>query len=50
MTHANHLLKLAVRIGLSESAVRRRIKNLTDSGIIKRFTIEMNHAATRQAQ
>ncbi len=26
---------------MSESAVRRRVKNLIDSGIIKRFTIEL---------
>jgi Lrp/AsnC family transcriptional regulator, regulator for asnA, asnC and gidA len=29
------------QIGLSESAVRRRVKNLMDSGLIKRFTIEI---------
>ena len=33
-------VEIGNEIGLSESAVRRRIKNLTDSGIIKRFTIE----------
>ena len=33
-------VEIGSEIGLSESAVRRRIKNLTDSGIIKRFTIE----------
>jgi DNA-binding Lrp family transcriptional regulator len=32
---------IANEIGLSESAVRRRVKNLTDSGVIKRFTIEL---------
>ncbi len=32
---------IANEIGLSESAVRRRVKNLTDNGIIKRFTIEL---------
>ncbi len=35
-------VEIGSEIGLSESAVRRRIKNLTDSGIIKRFTIEMS--------
>jgi Lrp/AsnC family transcriptional regulator, regulator for asnA, asnC and gidA len=37
-------VEIGTEIGLSESAVRRRIKNLTDSGIIKRFTIEMSTA------
>jgi DNA-binding Lrp family transcriptional regulator len=32
---------IGAQIGLSESAVRRRVKNLMDSGLIKRFTIEM---------
>jgi DNA-binding Lrp family transcriptional regulator len=32
---------IANEIGLSESAVRRRVKNLVDGGIIKRFTIEL---------
>ena len=32
---------IGAQIGLSESAVRRRVKNLTDSGLIKKFTIEM---------
>ncbi|HZT34409.1 MAG TPA: HTH-type transcriptional regulator LysM [Nitrososphaera sp.] len=29
------------QVGLSESAVRRRVKNLTEAGKIKRFTIEL---------
>lgn len=29
------------RLKLSESAVRRRVKNLTDTGTIKKFTIEV---------
>jgi len=29
------------KLKLSESAVRRRVKNLVDSGAIKRFTLEM---------
>ena len=33
---------IATEIGLSESAVRRRVKNLIDSETIKRFTIELN--------
>lgn len=32
---------IANEISLSESAVRRRVKNLADNGIIKRFTIEL---------
>ena len=34
-------VEIANEISLSESAVRRRVKNLTDSGMIKRFTIEL---------
>ncbi len=34
---------IATEIGLSESAVRRRVKNLLDSETIKRFTIELNN-------
>ena len=33
--------KLALRLGLSESAVRRRIDNLKSAGRIKRFTVEV---------
>ena len=29
------------KLKLSESAVRRRVKNLVDSGAIKRFTLEL---------
>jgi DNA-binding Lrp family transcriptional regulator len=32
---------IANDIGLSESAVRRRVKNLVEGAIIKRFTIEL---------
>jgi Lrp/AsnC family transcriptional regulator, regulator for asnA, asnC and gidA len=32
---------IGAQIGLSESAVRRRVKKLMDRGLIKRFTIEM---------
>jgi DNA-binding Lrp family transcriptional regulator len=32
---------IANEIGLSESAVRRRVKNLVEGAIIKRFTIEL---------
>ena len=33
-------VEIANEIGLSESAVRRRVKNLVERMIIKRFTIE----------
>ena len=32
---------LGVKVGLSEAAVRRRVKKLQDEGIIKRFTVEI---------
>ena len=34
-------IEIAQKVGLSESAVRRRIRNLIDNGVIKKFTIEM---------
>ena len=34
-------VEIANQIGLSESAVRRRVKNLVDGGLIKRFAIEL---------
>jgi Lrp/AsnC family transcriptional regulator, regulator for asnA, asnC and gidA len=34
-------VEIANEIGMSESAVRRRVKNLQDVGIIKKFTIDM---------
>lgn len=40
---------IANTIGLSESAVRRRIKNLTDNNIIKKFTIEINNSEKTSA-
>jgi len=36
-------------LGLSESAIRRRIKNLTDNGTISRFTIEENSSKKTRA-
>jgi DNA-binding Lrp family transcriptional regulator len=33
-------VEIANEIGFSESAIRRRVKNLLDTGVIKRFTIE----------
>ena len=35
-------VEIAKLIGLSESAVRRRVKNLLDNNTIKRFTLELN--------
>lgn len=35
-------VEIANSIGLSESAVRRRVRNLTDNKVIKRFTIEIS--------
>ncbi|MGH9909327.1 MAG: HTH-type transcriptional regulator LysM [Nitrososphaerales archaeon] len=34
-------VEIAREVGLSESAVRRRVKNLVDNGTVKKFTIEM---------
>ena len=34
-------VEIANSIGMSESAVRRRVKNLQDTGIIRKFTIDM---------
>ena len=42
-------VEIANIIGLSESAVRRRIKNLTDNNIIKKFTIEINNSEKTSA-
>ncbi|MFN3654170.1 MAG: HTH-type transcriptional regulator LysM [Candidatus Nitrosotenuis sp.] len=37
------------KLKLSESAVRRRVKNLLDSGIIKKFTIEIGEQNSTKA-
>jgi len=37
------------KLKLSESAVRRRVKNLLDGGIIKKFTIEIGEKNTTKA-
>jgi len=37
------------KIGLSEGAVRKRIKTLTDEGTIKKFTIKLNPSEGAQA-
>jgi Lrp/AsnC family transcriptional regulator, regulator for asnA, asnC and gidA len=36
-------VEIAKEIGLSESAIRRRVKNLVDTKIIKRFTVELDN-------
>jgi len=42
-------VEIANTIGLSESAVRRRMKNLTDNNVIKKFTIEINNRGKTSA-
>ncbi|CAI9830889.1 MAG: Lrp/AsnC family transcriptional regulator [Nitrosopumilus sp.] len=37
------------KLGLSESAVRRRVKNMTEAGVIKKFTVEMGDAGSTSA-
>lgn len=37
------------KLKLSESAVRRRVKNLVDSGTIKKFTVEIGERNTTSA-
>ncbi len=39
-------LKIAKQIGISEAAVRQRIKKLVETGILKRFTIEVKKEAS----
>ena len=34
-------VEIAAEIGLSESAVRRRVKNMAKTGVITQFTIEL---------
>lgn len=36
-------VEIAKEIGLSESAIRRRVKNLMDTKVIKRFTLELDN-------
>lgn len=42
-------VEIGKKLGLSESAVRRRVKNLTDGGIIKKFTLETGDANSTSA-
>jgi DNA-binding Lrp family transcriptional regulator len=40
---------IAKRVGLSEAAVRRRVSNLTDAGVIRKFTVEVNESQQTSA-
>jgi len=40
---------IAKKLKLSESAVRRRVKNLIDAGIIKKFTVEIGDSNSTSA-
>ena len=42
-------VELGKTLKLSESAVRRRVKNLVDGGVIEKFTVEMGEANTTSA-
>jgi Lrp/AsnC family transcriptional regulator for asnA, asnC and gidA len=42
-------VEIAKQIGLSESAVRRRVKNLLENNTIKRFTLELNSTSRTSA-
>ena len=42
-------VEIGKKLKLSESAVRRRVKNLVDIGVIERFTVEMGEANTTSA-
>lgn len=37
------------KVGLSESAVRRRVKNLVDSGVVRKFTVEIDRSQGARA-
>ena len=42
-------VEIGKKLKLSESAIRRRVKNLVDGGIIERFTVEMGETNTTSA-
>ena len=42
-------VEIGKKLKLSESAVRRRVKNLVDNGVIEKFTVEMGEANTTSA-
>jgi DNA-binding Lrp family transcriptional regulator len=37
-------VEIAKKVDLSEAAVRRRVSNLTNSGVIRKFTIELSES------
>ena len=42
-------VELGSDLGISESAVRRRVKSLVDGGVIRRFTLELGERGTASA-
>jgi DNA-binding Lrp family transcriptional regulator len=42
-------LKIAEELGISEGAVRARVKKLVESGVIRRFTLEVSHPSIVKA-
>jgi Lrp/AsnC family transcriptional regulator, regulator for asnA, asnC and gidA len=42
-------VEIATEIGLSESAVRRRVKNMVNNGIIRQFTIDLGDSEKASA-
>ena len=42
-------IDIGKRIGLSEGAVRKRIKTLTDSGVLRKFTVKVGVAEGAEA-
>ena len=42
-------VEIGKKLKLSESAIRRRVKNLVDSGVIEKFTVEMRETNTTSA-
>ena len=42
-------VEIGKKLKLSESAIRRRVKNLVDGGVIEKFTVEMGESNTTSA-
>ena len=42
-------VEIGKKLKLSESEIRRRVKNLIDSGVIEKFTVEMGETNTTSA-
>lgn len=42
-------VEIAAEIGLSESAVRRRVKNMVNNGVIRQFTIDLGDSEKTSA-